>query len=128
MFKRILIVEDDEAFRKLFFLALQDTPYQLDFAESGEKGLELFEAYKYDLIFLDLYMPGMNGIEVLSEIRKMDENVQVHILSAFCTEFLDEIKQSIVESLKFEMMHKSLTIDQIALITNSVLEESKVLV
>ena len=45
-------------------------------------------------------MPGMNGIVVLSEIRKMDENVQVHILSAFCTEFLDEIKQSIVEKFK----------------------------
>ena len=125
--KRILIIDDEIIFRKLFSRALEDTPYAVDTAESGEMGLELFKKSRYDLIFLDLYMPGISGIDVLREIRKTDNEVPVHIVSAFYKEFLEELNIAANDGLKFEITHKSVTLDQIVLIAQETLEREKVL-
>lgn len=127
MMKRILIIDDEIIFRKLFSRALEDTPYAVDTAESGEMGLELFKKSRYDLIFLDLYMPGISGIDVLREIRKTDNEVPVHIVSAFYKEFLEELNIAANDGLKFEITHKSVTLDQIVLIAQETLEREKVL-
>ncbi len=127
MIKRILIIDDEIIFRKLFTRALEDTPYKVDTAESGEKGFELLKKLKYDLIFLDLYMPGISGIDVLREIRKTDEEVPIHIVSAFYKEFLEEINLATRDGLKFEITHKSITLNQIVSIAKETLEGGKVL-
>jgi CheY-like chemotaxis protein len=126
MIKRILVIDDEEAVRKLFSLALEDTPYEVHTAEYGEKGLELWSVVRYDLIFLDLYMPGMSGIEVMSEIRKSDMDVPIYIVTAYYKEFLVEISKAINDGLKFEITHKSNTLENIALIAKDTLECSKV--
>jgi CheY-like chemotaxis protein len=126
MTKRILVIDDDEAVRKLFSRALEDTPYEVHTADSGEKGLELSSMVSYDLIFLDLYMPGMSGIEVMRELRKTDMDVFIYIVTAYYKEFLDEISNAINDGLKFEITHKSNTFEKIALIAKDTLEGSKV--
>ena len=127
MTKRILIIDDEIIFRKLFSRALEDTPYKVDTAESGERGLELCREFKYDLIFLDLYMPGISGVDVLCEIRKIDKEVPVHIVSAFYKEYLDELNIAANDGLKFEITHKSITLNQIVTIAQRALEGTKVL-
>ncbi len=126
MIKRILVIDDEEAVRKLFSLALEDTPYEVHTADSGEKGLELWSVVRYDLIFLDLYMPGMSGIEVLREIRKTDMDTIIYIITSYYKEFLEEISKAINDGLKFEFIHKSNTYEKIALIAKEILEDSKV--
>ena len=126
MTKRILIIDDDEVVRKLFSRALEDTPYEVHTTESGEKGLELHRAIKYDLIFLDLYLPGMNGIQILREIRKTDMDLLIYIVTAYYKEFLEEISIAINDGLKFEITHKSNDLEKIALIAKETLESSKV--
>ena len=71
MNKQILVIDDDAGIRDAFILALKNTEYIVDTAESGKEGISKEQKKKYDLIFLDLKMPGMNGIEVLREIRKV---------------------------------------------------------
>ena len=127
MMKRILIIDDEIILRKLFSRALEDTPYAVDTAESGEIGLELFKKSRYDLIFLDLYMPGISGIDVLREIRKTDNGVPIHIVTAFYKEFLEELNFAANDGLKFEITHKSVTLDQIILIVKETLERENVL-
>ena len=125
MSKRILVIDDDETIRNIYKHALKQTPYQVIVAESGKFGVELQRRFKYDLIFLDLSMQGMNGIEVLREIRKNDGDVPIYIVTSFYNDFLEEISSAIEEGLKFEIIHKPLTLEQIVSIAVSNIENSK---
>lgn len=122
MSKRILVIDDDKAIRKSFILALEDTKYQVDTAESGEKGIEMEQNNKHDLIFLDLKMPGLNGVETLRELRKMDKDVPVYIVTAFFKEFLEGLKSAEEEGIDFEVLKKPIGGDEIVFVTKSILE------
>ena len=122
MHKRILVIDAEEAIRKSFALALEDTDCWVETVESGDKGIEKVRTAKRDLIFLDLKMPGMNGVETLMEIRKIDKDVPVYIVTAFHKEFLDQLKVAEEERIRFELARKPLSADQIVLITKSILE------
>ena len=122
MSKHILVIDDDEGIRDAFILAFKDTEYQLDTAETGEEGIEKERSKKYDLIFLDLKMPGMSGIEVLREMRKVNKETPIYIVTAFYKEFADELKIAEKEGLIYELMKKPIRSNQILLVTKSVLE------
>lgn len=125
MKKRILVIDDDEGIRKLFCRALEDSPYQVDTAESGEEGLKILDIYNYDLVYLDLNMPGMNGIETLSKIRANDKEIPIYIVTAFHKDYLEAITDIYEEGLKFEIAHKPLSIEQIEDITTETLEGTR---
>jgi len=122
MSQRILVIDDDESIRKSFSLALEDTGYQVDTVESGEKGIEMRQKNGYDLIFLDLKMPGLNGVETLRELRKIDKDVPVYIVTAFHKEFFGGLKSAGEDGLDFEVVKKPIGSDDIVLVTKSVLE------
>ncbi len=126
MTKRILVIDDDEGIRKLFKRALDDTPYQVDTAQSGAEGIKLQDVYRYELIFLDLNMPVMNGIETLSAIRATDKEIPIYIITAFHQDYLEAITDIFEKGLKFEIAHKPLSIEQIVSITTESLEGTKV--
>lgn len=125
MNKGILVIDDDESVRKSFVLALEDIEeYVVDTVESGEKGLERLKGQRYDLIFLDLKMPGMNGVETLKKIRRADKNVPVYIVTAFHREFFDQLKAEAEDGLNFELVKKPMDIDRIILVVKSVFGQS----
>ena len=125
MSKYILVIDDDVTIRKIYKQAFKSTPYQVVMAESGEFGIELQRKFKYDLIFLDINMRGMNGIEVLREIRKTNEDVPIYIVTSFYNEFLEEVGSAIEEGLKFEIIHKPFTLEQIVSIAVGNIESSE---
>jgi DNA-binding response OmpR family regulator len=104
--KRILVIDDEDAIRKSFVLALEDTGFQVDTAESGMRGIDLERVNHYDLIFLDLKMPVMNGIETLRELRKIDKEVPVYIVTAFYAEFFDGLNEAGRDGIDFEIVKK----------------------
>lgn len=122
MSKRVLVIDDEEAVRKSFTLALEDTDYQVDTAESGEKGLEKTQSTAYDLIFLDLKMPGLDGVATLREIRKKDNDVPIYIVTAFYSAFFDQLREAEEDGLDFELLKKPIGSDQILLVAKSILE------
>jgi DNA-binding response OmpR family regulator len=123
--KRILIIDDDEAVRRSFILALEDIEFKVDTAESGEKGLQMKKDAEYDLIFLDLNMPGMNGVETLRQIRKNDKEVLIYIFTAFHKEFMDQLRVAAGEGYDFEIIQKPMSLDIVS-ITKHILEKSGV--
>jgi DNA-binding NtrC family response regulator len=120
--KRILVIDDDEAIRKSFALALEDTGYQVDTAESGEKGIEMERKARYQLIFLDLKMPGMNGVETLREIRKIDEDVPIYVITAYHKDFFDQLLNAAEDGINFEVLEKPIGAEQIVSVAKSILE------
>lgn len=121
MSNNILVIDDDEQVRLAFVLALEDEGFDLDTVESGEKGLERIADRKYDLIFLDLKMPGLNGVETLRELRKLDKEVPVYIVTAFHQEFFDQLRDLKNDGIHFELVSKPMNRGQIILVTNSIL-------
>jgi CheY-like chemotaxis protein len=66
--KRVLIVEDDRAVREMIAIALRQELLQVDEAADGAQALALLREHRYSVLLLDLVMPTMNGIELLTEL------------------------------------------------------------
>jgi heavy metal response regulator len=79
---RILLVEDEEKVSRFIVRGLTAESFAVDTAPDGRSGLELATTYNYDLIILDLMLPGLNGTEVLRRIRRADHRVPILMLTA----------------------------------------------
>jgi len=122
MGRRILVIDDDEAVRRSFVLALEDTEYQVDTAETGNEGIEMQAGAYYSLIFLDLRMPGLNGVETLRELRKRDKKIPVYIVTAFHKEFFAELQMLKNDGINFELLRKPVGINDIVELATEVLQ------
>ena len=81
MAARILIIEDEEKFARFVEMELTYEGYEVAKAFDGRTGLEMAEAEEFDLILLDIMLPGLNGMEVLRRIRR-SSSVPVIMLTA----------------------------------------------
>lgn len=77
---RALVVDDSPTVRKSLELELGSFNIQVDSAETGEQGLAMLEKNKYDIIFLDVVMPGMDGYQVCKTIRRKPETKQTPVV------------------------------------------------
>jgi PAS domain S-box-containing protein len=83
---RILIIEDDPEHAELIRMGFRKhDEFFLDFAASGEEGLEVINTTTYDLISVDLVLPGIGGLDVLVRIRKLDPDIPVVMVSGHGT-------------------------------------------
>ncbi|MFC5711889.1 response regulator transcription factor [Thalassorhabdus alkalitolerans] len=82
--KKVLIIDDESEMRKLLRICIKPTSkFTIDTASSGEKAMKMVTEAKYDLILLDIMMPGMSGLEILHQLRKKEKNqVPVILISA----------------------------------------------
>ena len=78
----VMVVDDEVDFRKLMKIWLESKGYSVIEAADGPAAISLVKERAPDIMFLDLNMPGMGGIEALSHIRKFNNNVPVIIISA----------------------------------------------
>ena len=79
---RLLLVEDEEKVISFVQRGLAAERFAVDVARNGQEGLELAQSYDYDVIILDLLLPGLDGTEVLRKIRRSDSQVPILILTA----------------------------------------------
>lgn len=78
---RVLIIEDEKQIARYLELELQHEGYVVDISFNGKDGLEFFKRFDADIVLLDLMLPGLNGFEVLNEIKSIS-NVPVIMLTA----------------------------------------------
>ena len=79
---RLLLIEDEEDLINTLSRGLRKVGYAVDTATDGRDGLDLFYMNEYDLIILDLNLPSMDGLEILSKIREENQDCKILILSA----------------------------------------------
>ena len=80
---KVLLVEDEESISRLLKEAVADTFYSFLIAKDGIEGIALFKKLKPDIVITDIMMPRMSGLEMAQELRKIDPDIHIIILSAF---------------------------------------------
>jgi two-component system copper resistance phosphate regulon response regulator CusR len=79
---KILLVEDEKKIAESLKKGLSEQHYHIEVAYDGIIGKKLFESYPFDMIILDINLPGMNGYDLCREIRKKSEQIPVIMLTA----------------------------------------------
>jgi DNA-binding response OmpR family regulator len=120
---RVLVVEDEEAIRTGLIDVLVFHGYEADSAATGPEGLEKALTGKFELILLDIMLPGMDGYEICDRIRAVDRNQPIIMLTAKTSD--DEI----IQGLKLgadDYVAKPFSIQQLVLRIEAVLRRSQV--
>ncbi|MEW6129613.1 MAG: sigma-54 dependent transcriptional regulator [Acidobacteriota bacterium] len=81
----ILIVDDEEVMRDVLESLLIDEGFQVAVARTGEEGLDKFQQQFFDVVLLDVSMPGIGGLRTLEELLKIDRDVVVIMITAYAT-------------------------------------------
>jgi DNA-binding response OmpR family regulator len=79
---RILVVEDEKKLAELIARALRAERYAVDTAHDGSDAWQMIETYDYDLVVLDLMLPGLDGAEILRRTRRRNQHMPILILTA----------------------------------------------
>lgn len=95
MSEKILIVDDEPDMLKLLSMILKEkTPYQVTTTNNPFEAIDLVKKIAFDLVIADLKMPGLDGLQLLEQIKKTNEDTPVIIITAFGTmEAADEAMQ-----------------------------------
>jgi DNA-binding response OmpR family regulator len=88
--RNILVVEDNQELARLLEIHLHDLGYEVELAFDGDSGLAKTETEKYDLIILDLMLPGLDGLEICRRVRSKDAYTPILILTSRASE-LDRV-------------------------------------
>ncbi len=83
MIKKILIVEDEKIITNTIVALLEKMGIEYFTANNGEDALEKFKTNKFDLIFTDIFMPKMDGFKLIEEIRKIDREIPIIVISGY---------------------------------------------
>ncbi|TDI48061.1 MAG: diguanylate cyclase [Acidobacteria bacterium] len=80
--KRVLVVDDESGLRTIISQVLTDTGYAVTTAASGEAALEIFKDSPFPIVMTDVFMQEMSGVELLHEIKQLEPNTQVVIMTS----------------------------------------------
>ena len=106
--KKVLIVDDEEGILFLYQEELEIEGFAVETAMNGEQALEKFKATPPNLVILDINMPGMNGIEILRQMKGHNPNLPVILSSAY-----PEYKQDFGAWASDEYIVKSANMDEL---------------
>jgi len=126
MTQQILVIDDDAAVRGVFQLVLGEIGCEVRLAEDGLQGIAMAKAARPDLIFLDLKMPGIDGVETMRRLLALDHTLNIYIVTAFSQEYLADLQAAQAEGMTFQLANKPLSSTQIRHIARSVRSMSEV--
>ncbi len=111
--KKILLVEDEFFITELYLRALRKKGFQIDNTANGLEAVKLAKTDQYDIIILDLMIPGMNGIDVLNDLKN-NYNLKAKIIIATNLEERKEVKESIEKKADGYIIKANLTPTELA--------------
>ena len=107
---RVFIVDDDIDFAESMAEVIEDHGHHVDLAHSGEDAVERFRDADFDIAFMDVKLPGNNGVESFFEIRKMKPDAKVMMMTGYSVEHL--LRQA-VDNGALGVLHKPLDFDDV---------------
>jgi DNA-binding response OmpR family regulator len=115
----ILVMEDDATISAALDMILTEAGYSVDVAGTGEAALELFEQKRFDLIIADLKLPGINGMEVIKQIKEKKPEMEVIVITGVGTQPIAEEAMTLGAH---DFLPKPFTDDQIKAAINEALK------
>jgi len=114
----ILVIDDDVNIGVLFQEALRDTGHTFDAVQDPSKGLDLIKNGSYDMVFLDLFIPGTDGATVFRRIRLVKPDLPVTIITGYPD---SDLMMSAMSNGPFSIMKKPFTVSDILAMVNNYL-------
>jgi DNA-binding response OmpR family regulator len=114
---KILVVDDDPGMLDTLMDVLSATGYETSVAASGNAALEMAQAGRFDLVLMDVQMPGLNGVQVLHALRVLDPTIVVIMMTAYTG---DELVAESQRTTGFSVLSKPLDLDQVLPLVKSI--------
>ena len=118
---RILVIDDERSIRNTLKDILEYEKYEVDLAEDGQKGIEMFKSAEYDIVLCDIKMPGMDGIEVLEKLFFQAPDVPVVMISGHGN--IDTAVESIKKGA-FDYIEKPLDLNRLLITIRNAMDKS----
>src|SRR5689334_13160993 len=118
----ILVVDDEEIMREILETLLTREGYEVRLASSGTEGLDLARAYPFDAAIVDIMMPGIDGIATLDELKRIDEDLAVIIITAYAS------VESAISAMKagaFDYITKPFKNDEVLVVVRNAMERRR---
>jgi CheY-like chemotaxis protein len=106
----ILVVDDNKDLLNTFALILKRKGYIVDTAMDGLQALEKFKAHHFDVVLMDVVMPGMNGVETLRRMRESNSGAKIILMTAYCED--EQLRGAFREGV-FETLYKPVNIGKL---------------
>jgi DNA-binding NtrC family response regulator len=118
----ILVIDDEEIMREILETLLTREGYEVKLTSSGEAGLDLARSRPFDAAIVDIMMPGIGGIATLDELRRIDEDLAVIIITAFAS---IESAISAMKSGAFDYITKPFKNDEVMVVIRNAMERRR---
>ena len=118
----VLVIDDEEIMREIFETLLVREGYAVRLASSGAAGLDAARTEPFDLAIVDVMMPGMNGLAVLDELRALDEDMPVLMITAFASV---ETAITAMKRGSFDYITKPFKNDEVLIVVRNALERRR---
>src|SRR5499427_542940 len=118
----ILVVDDEEIMREILETLLTREGYDVRVASSGAEGLEMARALTFDAAIVDIMMPGLDGIATLDELKRIDEDLAVIIITAYAS------VESAISAMKagaFDYITKPFKNDEVLVVVRNAMERRR---
>ena len=122
MEKKVLVVDDEESVVQSIEGVLEDEGFRVAKAKSGEEAIKVFQQEEPDVTLLDIWLPGMDGIEVLKRLKWMAPDCQVIMVSGHAT---ISTAMTAVKLGAFDFIEKPLSLDVLLMTINRALDHQK---
>lgn len=121
--KKILLVEDNDSISKLVKYKLEKDGYSVDLRENGIDGLKAIQESLFDLIILDVMMPGMSGFEVLQQVRETENLKSCKIMMLTSKSREEDLARGFSLGVS-EYMSKPFKVAELSMRVNKILESN----
>jgi len=106
----ILIVEDDQDLRESLATALRDEGYHVISAQDADEAIASVKAHKVNIVFMDICLPDMNGVEVYKAIKKIRPTSKTVMMTGF---FVQDLVNKAISAGAYDTLYKPFTMDDI---------------
>ncbi|MFQ5441318.1 MAG: response regulator [Thermodesulfobacteriota bacterium] len=110
---KILVVDDEESVGIGLSEILKDEGYDATYVVDGNQAVDAFKQHPYGLVFMDIIMPGMNGLDTYREIKKVSPEAKVILFTGYFRDAEDVILQAVKEGMIDEFIRKPYFADEI---------------